>query len=94
MTVYDAICQTNWLDQQPFFELKNWIEAHRDDSVINPKAWYVGIFSKKCLLSDRLHNKDRVELYRKLSRDAMDNRKQKVLAKKKQQARLASQPKS
>ncbi len=94
MSVYDAICQTNWLNQAQFAQLKHWIEAHRNDCSINPKAWYVGIFSKKCLLKAQLQDKDRVELYRPLSHDAITNRKQKVLAKKKQQARLASQPKA
>lgn len=90
MSVYDAICQTHWLQQVPFAFLADWILAHRHDDAIDQKAWYVGIFAKKCLLNTLLQDKDRVELYRKLDYDAMANRKQKALAKRKAQARLAS----
>ena len=43
----------------------------------------IGIFSRVCKLDEKLHDKDRIEIYRPLLIDPKEARKQRALKKKK-----------
>lgn len=74
-TIYQALKLCGWLDE--FFELKAWCQAHQDEQKPTAKDWRVGIFSQKQPLSYVLQAYDRVEVYRALSIEPMQRRKQK-----------------
>ncbi len=66
--VESAIEQSNILEKYPEIDLS-----------INK----VGVFSKVCQLNEKLHNKDRIEIYRPLIIDPKEARKQRALKNKK-----------
>lgn len=92
MSIQSAIVASGFLALPEFDEFRAWFLANLDTPV-NQKSWYVGIFSQKQPLNTLLKDHDRVEIYRPLTFDAITSRKQKVLTKKKQLARIQSQPK-
>lgn len=73
-------------------DFKAWFYGTLPDTPPNHKAWFVGIFSQKYPLNHPLTQGDRVEIYRPLTLDPMNNRKHKVNHAKKAAARLRSQP--
>lgn len=76
--VFGAIMQTSWLDLPEFDYLKQWLMQTPKTADINPKCWYVGIFSQKVRLCDGVADGARIEIYRPLPLSPMQKRKQKA----------------
>ena len=72
-----ALQQAVWLEVYP--QLKLWCEAHKDDTQVDNKNWWVGVFSQKKLLSYELQAHDRIEIYRPLTIDPMRKRKKRAV---------------
>lgn len=86
-SVRSALDACGWLALPEFAEFNAWLMGVGADELPNHKAWFVGVFSQKKPLNHSLQNGDRVEIYRPLTADAMNNRQSKVKIAKKQTAK-------
>lgn len=79
-TILQALEASNWLDK--FADLNSWCQAHATTQTPTAKQWRVGIFSQKKPLTYQLKPNDRIEIYRNLTLDPMEKRKNKSNYKK------------
>ena len=79
-TILQALEIAGWLDQ--FADLKHWCQANAEITTPTAKQWRVGVFSQKQPLTYPLKPNDRIEIYRSLTLDPMEKRKNKSQYKK------------
>ncbi|WP_227677449.1 RnfH family protein [Psychrobacter ciconiae] len=79
-TILQALEMSGWLDK--FADLENWCQAHAATLTPTAKHWRVGVFSQKQPLTYLLRPNDRIEVYRGLTLDPMEKRKNKSKNKK------------
>lgn len=85
-TIYEALQFSGWLGleasaNKDFAILNSWCEQTHQELSPNAKEWFIGVYADKKPLNYVLSNHDRIEIYRALSADPMNRRKNK--AKKK-----------
>lgn len=86
-SIRGALQISGWLMLPALAWLNEWLANIDDNDTPVHKSWYLGVFSQKKSLGYVLQTGDRLEIYRPLSVDAMNNRQSKVVIAKKQTAK-------
>lgn len=92
-TLLKAVQLSNLITELPdeLADFANWLNATKPDDAPNHKYWLVGVFSHKKPLNYLVEAGDRIEIYRPLTLDPMNNRKNNVAKARKARARAQSQ---